>query len=128
MKKSDIPQDKSNFKDLYYAVDDKGNYTTATSTGWDPKIIALDNAMRDIHERTENAKRRVLSGETSPLEYHMEKNKMDVPLLSSYLGFWQWRVKRHFKPSVFKKLSSKVIKKYADVFDIGIEELKDITK
>ena len=128
MKKSDIPQDESNFKDLYYAVDDQGNYTTATSTGWDPKIIALDNAMQDIHERTENAKRRVLSGETSPLEYHMEKNKMDVPLLSSYVGFWKWRVKRHFKPSVFKKLSSKIIKKYADVFDIGIEELKDITK
>lgn len=128
MKKSDIPQDESNFKDLYYAVDDQGNYTTATSTGWDPKIIALDNAMQDIHERTENAKGRVLSGETSPLEYHMEKNKMDVPLLSSYIGFWQWRVKRHFKPSVFKKLSSKVIKKYADVFDISIEQLKDITK
>ena len=24
MKKSDVPQDKSNFKDLYYAVDDEG--------------------------------------------------------------------------------------------------------
>ena len=128
MKKSDIPQDKSNFKDLYYAVDDKGNYTTATSTGWNPKIIALDNAMQDIHERSENAKHRVLNGEASPLEYHMEKNKMDVPLLSSYVGFWQWRVKRHFKPSVFKKLSSKVLKKYANVFDISLEHLKDITK
>ena len=84
--------------------------------------------MQDIHERTENAKRRVLSGETSPLEYHMEKNKMDVPLLSSYVGFWRWRVRRHFKPSVFKKLSSKVLKKYADVFDISVEYLKDITK
>lgn len=124
MKKSDVPQDKSNFKDLYYAVDDEGNYTTKTSTGWRPKTIALDNAMRDISERTEKARVKVLEGRTSPIEYFMEMNKMDPNILSSYVGIWKWRVKRHFKPVVFSNLPHKTLKKYADVFDISIDELK----
>ncbi len=128
MKKSDIPQDKSNFTDLYYAVDDDGNYTTATSSGWNPKTIASENVMRDINERTEKAKTRVINGETSPLEYFMEMHKMDLSILSSYAGIWKWRVRRHFRPSIFKKLPQRTLKKYADVFDISIDQLKAITK
>ena len=126
MKKSEIPQDKSNFIDLYYALDDKGNYTTSTSSGWNPKTIASDNAMRDISERTEKARMRVLEGKTSPIEYYMEMHKMDPNILSSYVGIWKWRVKRHFRPSIFKILSKKTLKKYADAFDISIDQLKSI--
>ena len=131
MKKEEIPQDKSNlesadFKELCYAVDSEGNYTTANSTGWDPKTIALDNAIHDIKERVEKAKQKVLANQTSPIEYYMELNKMDPSILSSYVGIWKWKVKRHFKPSVFQKLSDKTLEKYAEVFEISIEELKNI--
>lgn len=131
MKEEEIPQDKSNlesadFKELCYAVDSEGNYTTKNSTGWDPKTIALDNAIQDINERVENAKQRVLKEETSPIEYYMELHKMDIPILSSYVEMWSWRVKRHFKPSVFKKLNDKILGKYAAIFEISISELKQI--
>jgi len=131
MKKSEIPQDRgsedpSNFNELYYATNEKGDYVTGKSTGWDPKKIALDNAIEEIQERAENAKQRVLNKETSPIEYYMELNKMDIPILASYVGFWLWRVKRHFKVKVFNKLSEKILKKYADLFEISINQLKDI--
>lgn len=131
MKKEDVPQDESNlasanFREMVYAVDDDGKYTTSLSTGWDPKKIALDNAIKEIEERIAYAKNRVLNNETSPIEYYMEVHKMDLPVLASYMGLWQWRVKRHFKPSVFKKLNQKTLQKYADVFDISIEQLKSI--
>lgn len=131
MKKGEVPQDKSNlesanFKELCYATDSEGNYITAQSTGWDPKTIALDNAIQEIKERVENAKQKVLANQTSPIEYYMELNKMDPSILSSYVGLWTWRVKRHFKPSVFQKLSNKTIEKYAEVFEISIKELKKI--
>jgi len=131
MKKSEVPQDKSNlesanFKELCYAVDENGEYTTENSTGWDPKTIALNNAIEDIKERVADAKTRVLNNDTSPIEYYMELHKMDLPILASYVGLWQWRVKRHFKPKVFKKLSNNILQKYADVFDITIEELQKI--
>ncbi len=131
MKKEDVPQDESkletaNIREMYYALDENGEYTTEVSTGWDPKTIALNNALEQIKERAEDAKRKVLNNETSPIEYYMELNKMDVPILASYVGFWQWQVKRHFKPSVFQRLNSKKLQKYADVFEISVEQLKNI--
>ncbi|MDO6758588.1 hypothetical protein Q4566_00130 [Tamlana sp. 2_MG-2023] len=131
MKKRDVPQDKSNLestnsKELCYAVNEDGEYTTAHSSGWAPKTIALDNAIADINERIENAKQNVLNEKSSPLEYYMEVHKMDIGILASYAGLWTWRVKRHFKPKVFNKLSNKILQKYADVFEITIEELKNI--
>jgi len=131
MKKKEVPQDKSklekaNIKDMVYAVDENGEYVTELSTGWEPKTIALDNAIKEIEERIENARLRILKNETSPIEYYMELHKMDVPILASYVGLWQWRVKRHFKPSVFKKLNEKTLQKYADIFEISIDQLKNI--
>ncbi len=131
MKKKEVPQDKSNlesanFRELCYAVDEDGKYTTANSSGWEPKTVALNNAIEEINERIEDAKNRVQKGETSPIEYYMELHKMDVGILASYVGLWQWRVKRHFKPAVFKKLNNKTLQKYADVFEISVDKLKKL--
>ena len=125
MKKDQVPQDKSNFTDLFYAVDENGEYTTAKSSGWEPKTIALQNAMEEVNYRIEQSRKRVLEGKASPIEYYMEKNRMDVSILSGYVGLWKWRVKRHLKPGVFKKLSDKTLKKYADVFEVELSELKN---
>ncbi|MCX2678333.1 hypothetical protein OOZ15_00115 [Galbibacter sp. EGI 63066] len=131
MKKDEVPQDDSslsemNAKELCYAVDKDGNYITAKSTGWEAKTIALENAMQVIKERVENARQRVIAGKTSPIEYYMELHKMEVNILASYVGMFKWRVKRHFKPKVFKKLSDKVLQKYADVFEMSIDDLKRV--
>lgn len=130
MKKEEVPQDKGNLsnknmKELVYATDEKGNYTTSLSTGWEPKTIALSNAIEDINERIALAKQQVENGVMSPIYYFMEVNKMDVEILSSYVGFWKWRVKRHFKPSIFSKLNDKILQKYATVFAISVDELKN---
>lgn len=129
MKKEDVPQDKSNlesanFRELCYALDEDGRYTTAKSTGWEPKTIALSNAIEEINRRTEDAKKRMEAGKTSPVEYYMELNKMDVGILASYVGMWRWRVRRHFRPGVFKRLKEGVLQRYADAFGISVEELK----
>ena len=128
MKKDEVPQDKSNletakFKELCYAIDKDGNYITAKSTGWDPKTIALDNAIREINERVEIAKQRVFANETSPIEYYMELHKMDLSILASYVGLWAWRVKRHFCYTTFAKLNDKLIARYCDALDVSKEEL-----
>lgn len=131
MKKNQVPQDNSSlkskdFKELCYAVNDEGEYVTTKSTGWDPKTIALDNAIQDINERIATAKKNVLAGKVSPIMYYMEVHKMDLTILASYVGLWKWRVKRHFKPKVFNKLSEAILQKYAAVFEISTKELKNI--
>jgi hypothetical protein len=130
MKKEEVPQDKGNLsnknmKELVYATDEKGNYTTALSTGWEPKTIALSNSIDEISERIAIAKAQVENNEVSPIAYFMEVSRMDIGVLSSYVGMWQWRVKRHFKPKVFTGLSDTILKKYAESFNITIEELKN---
>ena len=130
MKKEEVPQDKgnlskSNMKELVYATDEKGNYTTALSTGWEPKTIALSNAIDEINERIAIAKQQVKKGELSPIVYFMELSKMDIGVLSSYVGMWQWRVKRHSKPTVFAKLSDNILQKYAETFNISVHELRN---
>jgi len=130
MKKNEVPQDKSslssiNMKELCYATDENGNYTTQLSEGWEPKTIALNNSLEEINERIGDAKQQVLKGEVSPIAYFMELNRMDVGILASYVEKWQWQVKRHFKPNVFKNLGTKTLEKYAAVFSISVENLKN---
>lgn len=130
MKKQDLPQDESNLKsanmtEVLYVTDENDNYTTANSTGWDAKKAALDESMELIHERIEEAKQNVAQHKVSPIVYFMELNKMDLGVLASYVGMWQWRVKRHFKPKVFKTLSETALKKYANAFGISVDELKN---
>jgi len=126
MKDNEVPQDKSSFTDLYYAVDKEGDYITKTSSGWKPKKIVLDRSLDMIDERVKEIKQKVLNNEVSPIMYYMELNRMDISVLAAYFGKWKWRVKKHFKPANFNKLSSNSLKKYADIFNISIDELKDI--
>ncbi len=130
MKQEEVPQDKSNLsknniRELCYATDKDGNYTTVLSEGWEPKTIALTNSIQDINNRIQYAKGDVKTGKLSPIAYFMEVHRMDVQTLSGYLGMWKWRVRRHFKPNIFKTLSNKVLEKYAETFGISVEELKN---
>ncbi|GEN68345.1 hypothetical protein [Chryseobacterium rhizosphaerae] len=130
MKKQDLPQDESNLKsanmtEVLYVTDENNNYTTANSTGWDAKKAALDESMELIYERIEEARQNVANNTVSPIVYFMELNKMDLGVLASYVGMWQWRVKRHFKPRIFTTLSETALKKYADAFGISVDELKN---
>jgi hypothetical protein len=128
MKKEEVPQDASALnkltKEVCYAVDQSGNYTTELSTGWEVKANALDVAWEDIQQRIASAKQKVQNNEASPLLFFMEWRLMDVPIVAAYTGFWQWQVKRHLKPSVFKKLNEKKLQLYADAFNVRMEELK----
>ena len=112
-------------KELCYATDENGNYTTALSTGWEPKTLALEKSMEDINERVEHARNEVKSGIASPIVYFMELHKMDWSILASYVGMWKWRVRRHRKPAVFSKLNDNILAKYAAAFEISVDELKN---
>ena len=128
MKKEEIPQDDGALnkltKEVVYAVDSSGNYTTELSTGWEVKSTALDLAWHDIEQRIENARQKVLNNEASPILYFMELRLMDLGIMAAYTGFWKWTIKQHLKPAVFKKLSEKKLQQYADAFNVSVEELK----
>ncbi|HEY4325603.1 MAG TPA: hypothetical protein VGN20_16525 [Mucilaginibacter sp.] len=131
MKKENVPQDLSSLgkitKEVCYATDESGKYVTELSKGWEVKINALDVAWDDIEIRRARAKQQVLDNKASPLLYFMEYRLMDIGILSDYTGFWKWQIKRHLKPEIFKKLSDKELKKYAQAFNVEIEDIKTMT-
>ncbi len=129
MKKSEVPQDKSaleNFtREVCYVKNEDGHYDTELSTGWETKKVALDEAWKEIERRTQDARQQIKDGKASPVLYFMEEKLMDFTVLSGYTGFWKFRIKRHLKPNVFKNLSDNVLKRYADAFEISVDELKN---
>ena len=133
MKAKEVPQDDANmlqgkFKEPVYSVDEDGNYTTVPSVGWGPKNAIMQQAWDNINEKIEDTRQKVLSGELSPIAYYMEKEIMDAGLLSKYMDLWKWTVKKHLKQKHFVKLSEDLLDKYAEVFSISVDELKDIDR
>ncbi|MCF8465031.1 MAG: hypothetical protein K9G41_09325 [Flavobacteriales bacterium] len=129
MKKNEVPQDDENlfegkFKVVKYAIDDDGNYGTVGSSGWEPENVVLNQAWEEINKKVEETKKKIEAGELSPLAYHMEKNIMDVGMLSQYMDISKRNVSRHLEPSGFNSLDEKTLKRYAEVFDITVEALK----
>ena len=131
MKKNEVPQDDENlfegkFKVVKYALDDDGNYGTVGSSGWEPENTVLNQAWDEINKKVEATLKKIQSGELSPLAYHMEKNIMDVGMLSQYMDISKRNVSKHLEPNGFNSLDEKTLIKYAEVFDISVEELKKI--
>jgi hypothetical protein len=129
MKKNEVPQDDENlfegkFKVVKYAVDEDGTYGTVGSSGWEPENVVLNQAWDEINKKVEETKKKIEAGELSPLAYHMEKNIMDVGMLSQYMDISKRNVSKHLEPSGFNSLDEKTLKQYAEVFDITVEELK----
>lgn len=128
MKLEELPQERSALngytRELCYGKDEEGKFRPGLSSGWEVKAAALDLAWDDVNERIEEAAELVKRGKKSPLYYLMIKNLMDSSILSSYTGLWRIRLKRHFKPSVYKRLSDKVLARYGEAFNISVEEIR----
>ena len=130
MKVRDVPQQPGMITDgrreICYAIDDDGQYVLTGSAGWEPKNIANDQAWEVIRRQIRETVDKIRAGKLSPLAYYMVSNQMTPALLAQYAGFNRWRVQRHLKPSVFKKLKPEILKRYADVFEIPMDNLNHI--
>ncbi len=129
MKISEIPQDNiktmQGEKKALYAIDDQGNYTRSTTSGWEAEEVVLAQVIDDFEEKAGAAAHRVRKNETSPIEYFMYKKWMDPLTLAQAMGLYRWQVKRHFKPHVFNKLDDKTLNEYARIFGVSVGALKN---
>ena len=125
---SEVPQEGNStlggHRKAMYARGADGKLHIVQSAGWEVEEIVTKQAVDDLLRLTENARQRVLAGQTSPLEYHMYRVRMDVPLLAQASGIWQWRIRRHFRPAVFAGLSASLLTTYADAMGMTVDQLK----
>lgn len=130
MKVDEVPQDdiptfRGHGTKAIYAVDAVGRYTKTTTSGWEVEELVLRDVLEDFEHKAARAKERVVGGETSPIEYFVNKRLMDLSALSQAMGIARWRVKRHLKPKVFNKLDDTLLQRYADLFRIDVAALKN---
>jgi len=125
---SEVPQEGNStlggHRKAMYARGADGKLHIVQSTGWEVEEIVTKQAVDDLLRLTEDARQRVLAGQTSPLEYHMYRVRMDVPLLAQASGIWQWRIRRHFRPAIFAGLSPALLATYAEAMGITVDQLK----
>lgn len=129
MKIDEVPQDAAildHNNTVSYAVQEDGSYVLIPSAGWDAANLANIQAWEVIDESIKEALEKIATGLVSPLAFHMAKNQMDIGLLASYVKLPRWRIKRHLKSKIYKKLPERILNRYATVFSISIEELDSI--
>lgn len=130
MRDADVPQEGNStlagHRKAVYARGDDGRLHIVTSAGWEVEEIVTRQAVEDLERLADDARRRVLAGETSPLEYHMHRQRMDVPLLAQVSGLWQWRIRRHFRPAVFAGLSPAQLARYAEALGVSVDTLRRV--
>lgn len=107
-----------------YARDKNGRMVIVPSRGGEVDETVTLQALERIHDMTEEARARVLADKTSPLEYWMYAQRLDLPQLSQVTGFWKWRIRRHFRPEIFARLQAEILQRYADVMGITVEQLR----
>lgn len=113
-------------REIAYAVDENGSYVQVQSMGWAAKDIANEQAWEVIESEIASELREIKAGNRSPLAFHMCKNLMNVSLLASYADLPRWRVKRHLRGDIFRKLEPALLERYAAVFGISVAELHRI--
>jgi len=130
MRDRDVPQEGNatlgGQRKAVYALAEDGKLRIVPSRGWEAEEIVTRQAVEDLERRAQAARARVLAGETSPLEYHMYRARMDVALLSQSTGLWGWRVRRHFRPRAFERLPLRLRRRYAEALGVSLEALGKI--
>lgn len=130
MKENEVPQDdsplkKHNSTELVYALNEQDDFVTVKSSGWNAKSDIQYANLEVLQQRIDEAFQDVVHGRKSPIAYYMELHRMDLSTLAAYVNKWPIFVKRHLKPKVFERLSTKTLEKYARVFDVDIATLKN---
>jgi hypothetical protein len=115
-----------NYRELFYTYDSDGKYDREVRLHDDSDKLFINQTWEVFDERIEEARRKVHAGKASPIVFYMEKDLLDPLSLSMQVGMSLLRVKRHLKPRIFRRLSEEILKRYADAFNISVEQLKNV--
>ena len=106
-----------------YALGEDGRVALVPSSGWQVEETVTLQAVDAYAAQAEEVRSRCARGEASPLEYHMVRARMEPSLLARYAGLWAWRVRRHLRPEVFRRLGPGLLARYAAALGLSREAL-----
>ena len=130
MRPDEVPKENApvlgGVRKAVYVVDQNGHYLIAQSGGDEAEVTVTEEAVAWFAKLAEEARQRARRGETSPMEYHMCRLRMDVPTLAQATGLWCWRVRRHLTAKGFARLSPGLLAGYADALGLSSAQLRSL--
>jgi len=128
MKNIDIPDEGNStldgIKKVMYAPNNSGEFERYKYSS-NVEEYCTKLAVEEYEILKEEAIEEIKQNISSPILYYMYTHRMDIPTLAGVTGLFQFRVKRHLKAEHFKKLKNNILQRYADAFQITINDLKD---
>lgn len=128
MKLDEVPQhDSSSYgghKKLLYVTTEDGRYTPSQSSGWDTEAYATQLAVETLQQQAQQAYQQWQQGLLSPLPFLMYQARLDETGLSQISGVWRWRIRRHFKPDHYRRLSAALLQRYSDALAVPLAQLQ----
>lgn len=111
---------------ITYRPDDQGRVRPRQDDGFEESLLVHEEAWKVIHRDARQAWEEVRGGRQSPLYFHMVANLMLPEDLAQYTGLWTWRVRRHLRPEVFRRLPRRLLERYAEALRTTVEEISTI--
>ena len=120
---NEVPQERNatlaGCRKAVYARNADNRIVSVASAGWEVEEIVTQQAVDIFSAYATAARARVLKGESSPLEYWMVAQRMDLATFAQSSGIWRWRIRRHFRPALFARLSPAMLDRYANALGIS---------
>ncbi len=128
MKDIEVPKQNNctlaGMQKVMYTKNNQGKFITE-NYGSNVEEFATKTAVDEYELLKKESLNKIKNNISSPIEYFMYENRMDIPTLASMVEMFQFRVKRHLKMKNFQKLNDDILRRYAEVFSININQLKD---
>jgi hypothetical protein len=83
----------------------------------------LDDYFEKLKKWDKELKARLEKGEISPVYYYKTMMEFGEGDLAARVGICKRRLKKHLKMKAFERISLKLLKRYADVFDVPVSNM-----
>ena len=128
MRPDDVPRESApilgGVTKAAYVLEQKNRYIIVPNGGTEAEVAVTEEAVAWFERLAAEALARAQRGQTSPLEVHMYRQRLDVPTLAQATGLWRWRVRRHLRPARFARLSPALLQRYAEAMGLTVETLR----
>jgi hypothetical protein len=125
MKEKDLYIENKSNEIILFAEKEDESYGAIKSGSY-----AVKHYLGDYYKLKENLdkelREEIRIGKISPVFYYMLMEDMGEGDLAKRVGISKRKLHKHFMPEVFDKLGDEIHQKYAIVFGITVEQLKEI--
>ena len=123
MKEKDIKIDYKPHEVILYAEKEDQSYAPV-QTGANMPAYYLDDFYFKKEHLEKKLRKELAEGRISPVYYYMLMQDFGPGDLARRVGISKRKLRKHFRPEVFAKLSDKMLERYAVVFGVRVGDLR----